>query len=372
MENTVNENSLKFIKKDFHIRPESKFTGTEIQKKQDLRFVSKILREIPCRDKETGHPFEQNLWRDYRKKWTENPAKGVLEDLPLQIDLWAVDACNLKCPMCPRTLGHATNKIMKPELIEKIFDEISKSHLYSLNLGGLGEPTMLPKWTDYIKRAKDMGVVDVNGHSNGTLLRPDFNRKVIESGLDRLVISLDAVTKERFEQIRVGANYERVYAQVNDLIEQRDKMNSKTPHIKLNIIDVSVGDDIDEEIYKFTDYWQNKVERIAVLPLFEYDEKGREVAADMLNRTYLENFSCGWLWQRMSILVDGNVTTCLRDTATKSDIIGNIRENSIHEVWHNEKMNSLRKLHASGRYREHFLCTYCPNAVAATDNLVNA
>ena len=94
-----------------------------------------------------GHPIREHPGRE---KWNNNPKHGVVEKMPIQLDLWAVDACNLKCPMCPRTLGNASNKIMRVELIEKLFDEISNNKLYALNLGGLGEPTMLPNFNKYV------------------------------------------------------------------------------------------------------------------------------------------------------------------------------------------------------------------------------
>ena len=368
METIKEKKPLEFVYKGRHQRDFKE--EKQLSDKVETKSIYSILNEVPCTDKELGYHFHTPDWLEYRRKWDYNATNNIVEALPIQLDLWAVDACNLKCPMCPRTLGNASNKIMRPELIEKVFDEISKSKLYALNLGGLGEPTMLPKFTEYIKRAKDLGVVDVNAHTNGTLLKPKFNKQLIESGIDRLVISLDAVTKERFEAIRVGANYERVYGQVNELIEQRNSMGRDKPHIKLNIINMSVGDNADEEIHKFIDYWKDKVNRVAILPLFEYDEMGREVAANMLTREYREDFRCGWLWQRMSITTAGNVVLCLRDIATEEHSIGDFNKQTMSEIWNGKIMNDVRKLHMEGHYRKTPLCTYCPNAVK--DSCANA
>jgi MoaA/NifB/PqqE/SkfB family radical SAM enzyme len=335
----------------------------EINENINVKNSSDLIREIPCTDKDLGYHFLYKEWIEYRKKWENNPANFIVEKLPIQLDVWAVDACNLKCPMCPRTLGNASNKIMKPKLLDKIFEEIEEHKLYALNLGGLGEPTMLPKFTEYIKRAKNLGVVDVNAHTNGTLLKPNFVDRLLDSGIDRLIVSLDAVTKERFEVIRVGANYERVYKQVNDLIAKRDKLGLDKPHIKLNIIDMSVGDNKEKEINKFYEYWKNKVNRIAVLPLFEYDEDGLEVAENPKSRKYSENFSCGWLWQRMSITTSGKVVLCIRDISSESQYIGDINDQSISEIWNGETINEIRELHKTNNYRKNKLCTYCPNAV---------
>lgn len=319
--------------------------------------ITKVITRTGEKD---GLCFQHDRWLEYRTKWEENPKMGILEKLPLQIDVWASDVCNLKCPMCVRNQSGHKSGFMPPEIIEKVLAEAKDKGLYAFNLGGLGEPMLLPKFFDYIIKAKAAGVVDVNVHTNGTRLEPNANRLIIESGLDRLIVSLDAVTKETYEKIRIGASFDKVYAGLKDLIKQKTDSKSSTPDIKLNIIDMGDAD----EIKQFIDYWQSQVDRISILPFVEFDENGRELAKDYANRQYPDNFVCAWLWQRLSVMRDGKVHACFRDISVRSEIVGDLATQSIEEIWQGEKMTALRKLHLAGKYRECGMCEYCPNAAA--------
>ena len=46
--------------------------------------------------------------------------------------------------------------------------------------------------------------------------------KIIKSGLDRIVISLDSAKKETYEKIRVGAIFEKTYESVIEFIEIKE------------------------------------------------------------------------------------------------------------------------------------------------------
>ena len=59
-----------------------------------------------------------------------------------------------------------------------------------------------------IEYAKSKGVLDIMLHTNGTVMDEELAEKIVKSGLDRSIFSLDSITKEIYENIRVNANFE--------------------------------------------------------------------------------------------------------------------------------------------------------------------
>lgn len=73
----------------------------------------------------------EDYWK-YRRKWSENPQKGIVEKYPLNLDIEPTNACNLRCTMCPRTIAIQKDKetvlknegIMSFDTYKKIIDEV--------------------------------------------------------------------------------------------------------------------------------------------------------------------------------------------------------------------------------------------------------
>jgi pyruvate-formate lyase-activating enzyme len=313
-----------------------------------------ISPEILGTDKHLGPVFHDEQWLKYRRKWDEYPKKGIVGKVPLQIDLFAVDVCNLKCPMCPRQSYIPGKGYMDFNLVKKILDQAADYGLYAFNFGGLGEPTLHPDFFKIIRYAKEKGVIDVNVHTNGTRLDHDFNRQLIESGLDRIIISLDSAVKESYEKIRVGAKFEKVYEGVEDLIKQRDKQPKTRLHIKANFIEMNEMDPTEKN--KFISYWKDKINRIAILRYLDCQIEERLHYKD--NYKQDDNFCCPELWRRLQIWSDGVATICVRDIK-KRFIIGNVNHQTISEIWAGEKMQQTRDLHRQIRFKELNLCCHC-------------
>ncbi len=316
-----------------------------------------ISPEVLGTDKQLGPVFQDAKWLEYRQKWDEYPRQGIVGKVPLQIDLFAVDVCNLQCPMCPRQEYIPGKGYMDFNLIQKILDQASEFGLYAFNFAGLGEPTMFKRLFEVIRYAKDKGVVDVNMHTNGTRLGHDFNRQLIESGLDRLIISLNSANKEVYEKIMVGAKFEKVYAAVEDLVRQRNEHPKSRLHIKANFIEMEEDDPSEKN--KFIAYWGNKINRIGVLRYLDCQEEER--LHSKKNYQQDDQFCCPELWRRLTILSDGTATLCPRDMK-KRHVIGNINEQTISEIWTGSKMQHIRDVHRQGKFKELDFCADCPDS----------
>ena len=76
---------------------------------------------------------------EYRQKWHLNPKNQIIEDFPLHIDFEASKRCNLRCPMCARTLkiergDEFQEGDMDFNLFKKVIDQGAEKNLYSIKL----------------------------------------------------------------------------------------------------------------------------------------------------------------------------------------------------------------------------------------------
>ena len=165
--------------------------------------------------------------------------------------------------MCPRThrveLGQWQNKMMKLETFKKIIDEGSERGLKAINLNNFGESFFNKNLVEMISYAKSKGVLDVMLHTNGTVMNPDLAKGLIKSGLNRIIFSLDSITKEIYEKIRIGAKFEDTVNNVKSFYEIRKNLNSKSPVIRVSMVRMKEND---HEADQFEDFWGSYTDEV--------------------------------------------------------------------------------------------------------------
>ncbi len=331
------------------------------------------VRESPVLRCEEDLP--PRYW-EYRKKWEENPKKGIVEDFPLNLDLEVTSYCNLRCPMCYRTFegwekkNHPRLGYMDWNLFKKCIDEGADYGLYAVKLNYEGEPLLHPKLPEMIAYAKKKGVVDVQFNTNGVLLKGDLAKKIIDAGVDKVIISFDSIKKERYESIRVGAVFEEVVRNVEEFVKLRNESGRKGPCIRISMVKMKENLDEVDEFYRF---WKERgVDLVTYVNYVNY--KGKDPEAD---KRYIshpirlrDDFVCAQLWQRMFVLQDGTITPCCGDLDAQ-EVLGNAWTDSLRDVWLGDKFSRLRDLHWSGRYKEMKICRTCtlPYTVALLEDL---
>lgn len=158
--------------------------------------------------------------------------------LPKYMQIEPVGQCNLRCQMCSiqfRQDGppYGPPAFMAFETFTNIIDQFKG--LEDLHLQGLGEPMMHPRFFDMVEYAAQKGV-KVSTNSNLTLLNERRAERCIKSGLDTLAISIDGVSAETYERIRVRAHFERVVGNLERLLALKQKQGSSLPHLRLVMV----------------------------------------------------------------------------------------------------------------------------------------
>lgn len=308
-------------------------------------------------------------YKEYRRKWKDNPKNFIINDAPLHLDIEPTNACNLECPMCPRTvLLKDENKnsefhigSMGMETFKRIIDEAVDIGVYSVKLNWLGEPLVHSNIVDMVAYAKEKGIIDVMFNTNGVLLTENISRRLIEAGLDKLFFSFDSPLKEKYEQIRVGAKFEDTLNNIIRFVKIRTEMGRISPLTRVSMVLMeSNKGEYDEYVKIFKDI----VDTVAYV---EYREPiGHETEE---TKVYEQGFACSQLWQRMFIAWDGEVVPCCVDSQREM-VMGNIQKDSIKDIWNNQIYSNIRKLHKNGMFSKADLCRKCSLPLKRQDGTV--
>ena len=133
--------------------------------------------------------------------------RGPKAALPFKLKFECSSLCNLRCTMCPLNTGLKRKQgVLTFDNFKKVFDQIKPAYL---NLTGIGEPFLNPDIFDIVKYAKKREAM-VKFDTNAMLLIQENRRKILDTGIDLVSISIDGVDKKSYESIRIGSNFEKV------------------------------------------------------------------------------------------------------------------------------------------------------------------
>jgi MoaA/NifB/PqqE/SkfB family radical SAM enzyme len=125
--------------------------------------------------------------------------------------------CNLRCQMCVQRAWDTVTGQMPLDTFRRLMDQVRELPAPPvIHLGGYGEPTFHPDFLEIVRLAKDTGA-QVEMTTNGTLLTSEMAEALLDLGLNRLAVSIDGVTPQRYEGIRVNGNFQRVITNLRNL-----------------------------------------------------------------------------------------------------------------------------------------------------------
>lgn len=207
---------------------------------------------------------------------------------------------------------------------------------------------MHPRFADMIAYAKQKGIVDVLFNTNATLLDKEKAIEIIKAKPDTVIFSVDTPDKQIYESQRVGANYEEVEKNVKNFVALKNKIypkivtrahmvyTEKTKHLVLTHLK----------------RWKGVTEEVSIIPALKHNE-------ELSNLRY----KCRTPFRRLDVTWNGNVYVCDPDYDAKGKLLlGNARTQTIHEIWHSEKMNNLREIFRKESPHHVDPCKYCRGA----------
>lgn len=293
-------------------------------------------------------------YQEYRRRWREDPATFTVGPFPIHLDIESTDVCNLRCPFCATTTdnwGPVKPGYMQMGLFKRIIDEGADNGLCSIKLSFRGEPMLHQQLPEMVSYAKEKGIMDIYFNTNGTMLREDSIRRLIDAGLDRISISFEGTTKEVYESKRVGAKYEEVIENVRTLRRIREEKGVTYPKIRIQTVMLP---DLKDDFSKYVDFWSELADEVAYLD-------GRREGPDDNHKGMVADWACPFLYQRMTILWDGTLLPCLMHGVAEFGLmaLGNVQEVSIRDMWLSARENMYRDLHKTGQAHKLEACDRC-------------
>ncbi len=299
----------------------------------------------------------KSKWANYlifRHKFTNFPKNHIDYDIPTHLIIEPVSACNIRCIMCfqvDETFSKNSQFMgnMNLELFKKTIDDAENVGIQAVTLTGRGEPTLHPKFGEMVAYCKDK-FFDLKINTNATRLNEKLMRTIIESGVTDLVFSVDSYEKDEYESIRVLG----IFEDVSNNIKKFKEINDSYPNSRCSTRVSGVKINEKQNIAEFTKYWKEFVDHVVMVEMSErwdtYNNKVEHAGAH----------PCNFLWGEMYVWYDGKCNPC--DVDYKSELqVGNIKENSIKEIWNGEFYKKLRNSHLSGNRNQCFPCDRCTN-----------
>ena len=316
--------------------------------------------------------------KDMRAAQRENLTQVIPLAMPYVVYIEPTNCCNFKCLFCPtsdskllKKVGRA-NATLSFDLYKKIIDDIKESgtKLRLLSLYKDGEPLLHPDFPQMVRYAKDSGITPrIWTKTNGSLLSPELNQKIVDSGLDWIGISVEATSAEKYFTIAgVKLDYEQFKSNIAHLYSIK-----KDLHIYIKIADTNLTD---EEKEKFYSHFSPICDTYAIEKLMGWSYSSiKDFTLGTNPDTYdglafTEKDVCPYPFYVMAVNADGTVSLCGNDWA-HATVIGNVKEQSMQEIWNGEKLFEFRKMLLEGRRCENKACGECYYLKIVPDNLDN-
>ena len=299
----------------------------------------------------------------------ENRTK--LEDVipletPFVIFLDPSDICNFQCKFCPTGDRNLIKKIkrkpcmMNFDLFKKIINDLRdfEKPIKVLRLYKDGEPFLNPKFSDMVRYSKESGcVLRVDTTTNGSLLNPKFNIELIESNIDRIIISVEGLNDEFYKEFaNYKMNFNRYVENIRHLYE-----NKKNCEVYVKIIGDNLSHEEKQLFYTIfgdiADYVF--IEHIAPCwPNYKMKEVVPNSEVGIYGQDIKEVEVCPYIFYSLSINSDGKVSLCFLDW-TRKLIIGDVKIESFKSIWNGEKLFEYRKMHLMKKRKNHSICGNC-------------
>ncbi len=284
-------------------------------------------------------------------KITKNPKTSAL---PFSLSIEPTTACNLGCPECPSGLKKFTRPTGKLnlELNKKLLAQV-KNHIGYINYYFQGEPFLNPDFLGLIKEA-DKHKIYTSTSTNAHFINDKNAEEIVKSGLKRLIISIDGLTQETYENYRIHGSLKKVLEGSKAMVEAKKKLKSKTPHLIFQFLAVAPNEHEIPEVFNLAKEMEIDEVRIKTAQFYEYENGNILMPKDENYSRYRKKLDgtfelkskmqnhCWRMWSGGVVTWDGKVVPCCFDKDAQF-VLGNLNTNSYAEIWNSEKYVAFRK-----------------------------
>jgi len=284
---------------------------------------------------------------------------------------------------------------MEWNLYKKIIDE-AKDFVYDINLFMGGESLFHKQLPEMIEYAKINGI-GTRLSTNATVLTKEKREAILDAGLDFIIFSFDGFEKDVYEKIRVNANFEKTLRNIKEFLEEKKRREARKPYVVFQVIEFAgltgaanqggeaalalreaknapLIDDRGGFLTPSKEFSKKRIEekrraffrqldglpidKISLIPPHTFGGKIPREEVKGFRSIGKRYVPCTFLWYSMSVRWDGTVVPCCVDLAGDMPV-GDIRRESLLEIWNGPVLTYLRRKIASREYKDLTLCSGC-------------
>lgn len=273
--------------------------------------------------------------------------------MPMSISFEPTTSCNLRCPECPSGLRSFTRPtgMLPADLFKQTIDELEDTLMYLL-FYFQGEPFLHPQFLDLVQYASSKGIYTATS-TNAHFLHDQVAKKVVTSGLDRLIISIDGTTQETYSAYRLGGKLDKVLEGTKNVLRWKKELKSSTPHVIFQFLVVKPNQHQMAEVRELAKSLGVDTVGFKTAQIYDY-EKGSELipTLDKFSRykaspdgtfkikNQLLNH-CWKMWHSCVITWDGKVVPCCFDKDAHY-MLGDVSKTSFKALWKSDAYQNFR------------------------------
>jgi len=263
---------------------------------------------------------------------------------PKYIMIQTTSYCNADCVICPYSSlsKKQPQGLMNLKVYKKIIDEASNYDVKRILLYLMNEPLMdkdIISKINYAKEKNPKAIVHIV--SNGSLLNKKLSKDLINSKLGYIEFSVLANRKETYRKV-MHLDFDKTIKGILDFIKIARTKNKGDNYINTNITRTP-GLLSDEEKDEMINFWRNA--GIKNINYFDMptNRAGNVHFLPKVKHNFINGCNSVWANEMIHVLYNGDVILCCMDWK-REFILGNVKKQSIYDMWNGEKYNRARKM----------------------------
>jgi len=294
--------------------------------------------------------------------------KNYHSGYPIAISIEPTTSCNLRCPECPSGLRSFSRPIgmLAPELNKSIIDQLRKELTY-ITYYFQGESYLNKDFLSMVGYASKRNIYTATS-SNGHYLDDDNCKETIESGLKRLIISIDGTNQSSYEKYRIGGNFNKVIEGTKNIVHWKKKLKSKTPFIVWQFIVFGHNEHEVDDIQKLSKEIGVDHLSIKTAQIYNFESGSDLLPKNPKYSRYIKKglsykikngllSHCWRMWHACVITWDGKIVPCCFDIDGTYQL-GGLNNHSFKSIWKGVEYSRFRRLILKSR-RNIDICQNC-------------
>lgn len=301
---------------------------------------------------------------------------------PTVLQVEPTSRCNLECKVCPVAAGlDRPAGDMDLRMFRRIVDELG-GYLLLMMFWDWGEPFLNPHSYEMIRYARSAGIKVVCSTNGHLFTNREHARRVVESGLDVLVFSVDGITQETYQRYRARGRLESALEGIRNVVEEKRRLGAATPLVNFRFIVMRHNE---HEISQVEDFARSLGVDVMTLRKFhavpDSRREGLEDESDLMpgqgkfrlpavpqdgaGPVRVDHNPCKNLWNCPTIHWDGTVCSCFMDFNEQRPL-GSLAAQTFRQIWWGGAYAGLRRAFRE-RWKDLPRCGACASGFEGGD-----